>query len=147
VARVSVDLRANAAQVLEAWGSDLKVRVEFTGGRALTIGDPARVRQILRNLVSNALRYGGDQIAVRVGGDGDGVHVRVEDDGRGIAPEETERIFEPYQRAHDAPGVTASMGLGLHISRYLAEMMGGRLTYHRDADLSVFTLAMPGVPD
>jgi PAS domain S-box-containing protein len=143
VAQVRVDLRAQAAQVLEAWGSDLVGRVDFDGASAVTTGDPARVRQILRNLVSNAMRYGGDQVHVKVGGNEDTVHVRVEDNGEGVAPEERERIFEPYSRAHDAPGLTASMGLGLSISRHLAQLMGGDLTYYRDSDLSVFTLSMP----
>jgi signal transduction histidine kinase len=143
VAKVRVDLRANAAQVLEGWGSDVVGSIEFTGAAAITTGDPARVRQILRNLVTNALRYGGENIAVRVDGDEDSVYVRVEDDGPGIVVEEQDRIFEPYQRAHDAPGVTASMGLGLSISRDLARLMGGELRYGTEPGLSVFTLSMP----
>ena len=143
VAQVRVDLRAQAAQVLEAWGSDVVATIDFDGGSAITTGDPARVRQILRNLVSNALRYGGERISVRVGGDGESVFVRVEDDGAGVIEEEHDRIFEPYRRAHDAPGVTASMGLGLSISRQLAHLMGGDLRYCRDGDLSVFVLTMP----
>jgi signal transduction histidine kinase len=143
VANVRVDLRANAAQVLEGWGSDVVGSIDFTGSPSITTGDPARVRQILRNLITNALRYGGDQISVRVGEDEDSVYVRVEDDGQGIVTEEEDRIFEPYQRAHDAPGVTASMGLGLSISRDLARLMGGDLRYAREPELSVFTLSMP----
>ena len=143
VARVRVDLRAQAAQVLEAWGSDMVGTIEFSGSSAVTTGDPARVRQILRNLVSNALRYGGERISVRVGGDEGSVYVRVEDDGQGVDTEDQDRIFEPYRRAHDAPGVTASMGLGLSISRHLAQLMGGDLRYCMEPDLSVFTLSMP----
>jgi signal transduction histidine kinase len=147
VAQVRVDLRAQAAQVLEAWGSDLVGRVEFEGVSAPTTGDPARVRQILRNLVSNAMRYGGDQIRVRVASVGETAHVRVEDNGNGVAPEEQERIFEPYSRAHDAPGLTASMGLGLSISRHLARLMGGDLAYSAEPGLSVFTLSMPALAE
>jgi len=143
VASVRVDLRAQAAQVLEAWGTGITGDVEFSGVAAYTVGDPARVRQILRNLVSNALRYGGDKMFVRVGAEGDGVYVTVEDDGAGVAPDEHETIFEPYRRAHNAPGMTASMGLGLSISRDLARLMGGDLTYCRDAGRSVFRFAMP----
>ncbi len=143
VASVRVDLRANAAQVLEGWGSDAVRSVAFTGEPAITTGDPARVRQILRNLVTNALRYGGEQISVRVGGGERTVFVTVEDNGPGVAPEEQEKIFEPYRRAHDAPGVTASMGLGLSISRHLARMMGGDLVYRRQSGSSLFTLSMP----
>ncbi|MGH8951300.1 MAG: GAF domain-containing protein [Acidimicrobiia bacterium] len=143
VARVKVDLRAQAAQVLEGWGSDAVKSIEFIGSSAVTTGDPARVRQILRNLVTNALRYGGEQVTVRVGGDQDSVYVMVEDDGKGVASEDQDRIFEPYRRAHDAPGVTASMGLGLSISRDLARLMGGDLSYCQEPGLSMFTLSMP----
>jgi signal transduction histidine kinase len=143
VARVGVDLRAQAAQVLEAWGAEVGQRVAFTGESAATTGDPARVRQVLRNLVSNALKYGGTNVTVRVGYESDVAFVRVEDDGEGVEPEERETIFEPYRRAHDAPGLTASMGLGLAISRQLARLMGGDLTYTRKSSRTVFTLSMP----
>jgi PAS domain S-box-containing protein len=143
VARVRVDLRAQAAQVIEGWGADAAERIEFKGEATATTGDPARVRQILRNLVSNALKYGGDNITVRVGCESDEVFVKVEDDGDGVAPDERETIFEPYRRAHHAPGLTASMGLGLAISRHLARLMDGDLTYERRTGLTVFTLSMP----
>jgi PAS domain S-box-containing protein len=143
VASVRVDLRAQAAQVLEAWASDVAGTIEVSGSSAITTGDPARVRQILRNLVTNALRYGGENIYVRVGGDETSVYMSVEDDGQGVEPEEHDRIFEPYRRAHDAPGLTASMGLGLSISRKLARLMGGDLSYRQEPGLSVFTLSMP----
>ena len=143
VANVEVDLRAQAAQVLEAWGSGVRGRVEFNGPSSTSTGDPARVRQILRNLISNALHYGGEHITVTVGAHEQSAYVEVEDDGQGIALEEQEAIFEPYRRAHDAPGLTASMGLGLSISRHLAELMGGTLTYVKEPERSVFTLAMP----
>ncbi len=143
VARVRVDVRAQAAQVLEAWDSDLSTKVEVRGAAQSALADPARVRQILRNLFTNAVRYGGDRISVTIGHDEENVFVRVEDDGTGVPEEEKEAIFEPYRRAHTAPGLTASMGLGLSISRQLARLMEGDLTYHRDSDLTVFTLSMP----
>jgi PAS domain S-box-containing protein len=146
VASVQVDLRAQAAQVVESWGQEMSDRISFGGEPTVTTGDPARVRQILRNLVSNALRYGGENVVVRVGADTGQAYVRVEDDGSGVSPSERERIFEPYSRAHNAPGLTASMGLGLSISRDLARLMGGDLIYSREADVSVFTLTMPPGP-
>jgi PAS domain S-box-containing protein len=142
VASVRVDLRAQAAQVIESWGQEMNDRISFEGESTVTTGDPARVRQILRNLVSNALRYGGANVVVRVGADTGHAYVRVEDDGSGISPNERERIFEPYSRAHNAPGLTASMGLGLSISRDLARLMDGDLTYSRDGGVSVFILTM-----
>lgn len=143
VAHVRVDLRAQAAQVLEGWGATVGERIEFAGEPATTTGDPARVRQILRNLVSNALKYGGDNVIVRVGCESGKAFVEVEDNGDGVAPDERESIFEPYHRAHNAPGLTASMGLGLAISRDLARRMDGDLTYAGGPSSTVFTLSMP----
>ena len=140
VVRVPVDLRANAAQVLETLSRYQPI--ELIGSAVRVSGDPGRVRQILRNLISNALRYGGDRIQINVIDD-PSPRVQVRDNGRGIPAEERDRIFDPYQRAHDAPGLTASMGLGLTISRSLARLMGGDLTYRYEAGESIFELLLP----
>jgi signal transduction histidine kinase len=143
VARVRVDLRAQATQVLENWGQEAAGQIEFTGPTVHTIGDPARVRQILRNLISNALRYGGEQIQICVDSNASTGQVMVIDNGIGVPPEEQEAIFEPYRRAHNSPSLTASMGLGLSISRQLAQLMDGDLTYRRDPGKSIFALTLP----
>ncbi len=140
VVKVSVDLRANAAQVLETLSRHQPI--ELTGSTVRVSGDPGRVRQILRNLISNALRYGGDQIRINVL-DNPSPRVQVRDNGQGIAADERDRIFDPYQRAHDAPGLTASMGLGLTISRSLARLMDGDLTYRYEDGESIFELLLP----
>lgn len=143
VALVSIDLRAQTAQVLEAFAGDgiAELAVEGKAGRA--IGDPDRSRQIIRNLVSNAIRYGGGDIRVEVSSDDEHVSVRVSDAGAAIPPDDRERIFEAYQRAHDAKGVTGSIGLGLAISRQLARLMDGDVTYDHDGLRSVFELKLP----
>ena len=146
VANVRVDLRAQTAQVLEGFGHEAVGSIVFTGSSAHTSGDPARVRQILRNLVSNALRYGGDRIRVSVSSDDSTAQVMVADNGTGVSPQDREHIFEPYRRAHDAPGLTASVGLGLTISRQLARLMDGNLTYRREAGESIFALTLPRIP-
>jgi signal transduction histidine kinase len=56
--------------------------------------------------------------------------------------EEREAIFERYYRARQKPGLTASVGLGLTVSRELARIMGGDVTYHHDGE-SVFTVTLP----
>jgi signal transduction histidine kinase len=140
VVKVPVDLRANAAQVLETLNRHQPI--ELVGSAVRVSGDPGRVRQILRNLISNALRYGGDEIRVNVI-DEPSPRVQVRDNGQGIHADERDRIFDPYQRAHDAPGLTASMGLGLTISRSLARLMGGDLTYRYEEGESIFELLLP----
>lgn len=146
VARVRVDLRAQAAQVLEGWGKDVETRVEFNGPSVWATGDPTRVRQIIRNLVSNAFHYGGTRIRVSVSSDNSSAQVIVADDGNGVPAEDQDTIFEPYRRAHNAPGLTASMGLGLTISRQLARLMGGDLTYRREDGQTMFALTLPRPP-
>ena len=104
--------------------------------------DPVRLRQILRNLVSNAIRYGGDAIDV-TGFVASGLFViEVKDNGPPIPEDDRERIFEPYERAHHTEGRPGSVGLGLSVSRTLAELMRGSLTYRHD-ELSIFRLELP----
>lgn len=146
VSQVSVNLRAQAAQVLEGVHRDSGVLIELSEESATGVGDPDRVRQIVRNLVTNALRYGGDTIRVDLErGDGFAI-LRVCDNGEGVPEGDRERIFEPYESAHGVPGHTGSIGLGLAISRKLARLMGGDLTYRYQQDESVFELTLP-VPD
>jgi len=143
VVHVPVDLRAQTAQILESWHQPNARHIEFTGSGVRATADPARVRQILRNLISNAHRYGGDRIRINVSSDDTTARVTVSDNGPGIPEEERERIFESYQRAHQAPGLTASLGLGLAISRHLARLMDGDLTYQHQPGESTFELALP----
>lgn len=142
VVRVSVDLRAQVAQVLETWTREEVDHVQILGSRTSGVGDPARVRQILRNLVSNALRYGGQEIVIWIEENETWARVGVGDNGDPISDEDRERIFEPYQRAHQTVGVTPSLGFGLAVSRQLAHLMGGALTYHREKDHNVFWLTL-----
>ena len=143
VTSVAVDLKAQTKQVLEAFDQDHETDIEVIGRSAGGMGDPDRVRQIIRNLISNALRYGGDDINVTVLEDDSTASVIVADDGSGVPDKDRERIFELYQRAHDRPGLAESLGLGLTISRHLARLMGGDVTYRYEDGLSVFELTLP----
>ena len=107
------------------------------------VGDEVRVRQIIRNLLTNARRYGGGLVRVEIGQAGGLVAVRVVDDGEGVPPEDWERIFDAYYRSTESPIVTASAGLGLSVSRDLARLMDGDLVYRREDDRSVFELTLP----
>jgi PAS domain S-box-containing protein len=122
-------------------------------------GDEGRVRQILVNLLTNAIKFtpAGGRITISAGtgqdvkdaalaGPGPWIYVRVEDTGRGIPPERLEMIFEPFQQSE--PGdQQRGTGLGLSISRQLARVMGGDLTAHSEgAAGSRFTLWLPITP-
>ncbi|MFP4552518.1 MAG: ATP-binding protein [Actinomycetota bacterium] len=103
------------------------------------MADPRRVRQILRNLLTNAQRYGGPKLRVVSGSSHRMAWLEVRDNGEGIPDEEAERIFEPYVTS----GGKGSVGLGLAVARQLAELMGGSLQYERSAGESVFRLQLP----
>jgi len=117
------------------------IRVGNTSGRV--VADAVRLRQILRNLITNADRYGGEHIEIDCAARDDGIAVRVVDDGEGIPMEARERIFDPYQRAYEHPGRPGSVGLGLTVSRTLARLMGGDLVYDYVDGKSVFELIIP----
>jgi signal transduction histidine kinase len=106
--------------------------------------DASRVDQIATNLLSNAIRYGGGKpIVVRVFGDDGRACFSVEDHGVGIAPEDRSRIFEQYERAAPATNYPG-LGLGLWISRRLAQAMGGTITLRSELGVgSVFTVDLP----
>jgi signal transduction histidine kinase len=100
------------------------------------------VRQIVRNLLTNAERYGGSVVTIHISRVDDRVLVAVADDGPGLPRHEWDKVFEPYHRGHQTPGRPGSVGIGLAISRQLAELMGGTLTYLRDQRRSVFLLTL-----
>jgi PAS domain S-box-containing protein len=122
-------------------------------------GDEGRVRQILTNLLTNAIKFTdpGGRITVSGGtgesvtgtslaGAGPWIYARVEDTGRGIPPENLEVIFEPFQQSQPADQHRGT-GLGLSISRQLARLMGGDLTAQSELGVgSRFTLWLPIAP-
>jgi len=142
VARVPVDLRAQAAQILETIDVNGSEDVTLSGDSIRAWGDPARVRQILRNLISNAFHYGGGGVEVRTRQCGPRSCVEVIDGGEGIPERDRDLIFEPYQRSPSTPGLTASVGLGLTVSRKLAALMGGSLEYRYEDGKSIFELSL-----
>jgi signal transduction histidine kinase len=129
-------------------------------GDARYVGDPQRVDQILLNLLSNAIKFTepggqarvscstGDGTPPEASGAGPWVCLRVEDTGIGIAPEQLERIFEPFVQVES--GYTrrhGGAGLGLAISRRFARWMGGDLTVESTPGSgSTFTLWLPAAP-
>lgn len=105
--------------------------------------DPLRVRQIARNLLSNAARYGGDDVRMWVTTSGFEVVIVVSDDGPGIPAGEEEKVFKAYGRSHLSETKPGSIGLGLTVSRYLADAMEGSLEYRRIDGISRFDLTLP----
>jgi signal transduction histidine kinase len=115
-----------------------------TQGPARGRWDRLRIEQVVTNLVSNAIKYGGGKpIQVRVEVEPRRARVIVRDQGIGIAPDDLPRIFQPFERA-SATGRAVSLGLGLFISRYLVEAHGGTIRVEsRPGAGSTFTVELP----
>lgn len=142
LARVPLVLGAQAAQVIEGWSSEGSTRIRSSADRTIrALGDPARVRQIVRNLVSNAIRYGTGEIELSTHLD-DRAHLTVANVGPPIPPEHRERVFDPYHRVDGDDSQRTGLGLGLSISRQLARLMEGDLTYDYRDGRSVFDLTL-----
>src|SRR5438874_1598304 len=111
--------------------------------------DPPKLKQVLVNLVENAIKYSpeGGRIEVRIADTPDRLRIDVQDEGLGIPPSEQARIFEKFYRldAEMTRGVGGS-GLGLYISREIVEQMGGLLSVRsRRGSGSTFTVMLPRI--
>ncbi len=134
------------SEVIEATLSSFpehRIAISCPGVEQTVHADPLRVRQILRNLISNAIRYGGPDVAICAAYDDGRIRVSVEDNGHGIPDELRDVVFSSYSSAHERPGETDAVGIGLNVSRRLAELMDGTLEYRRLDDTTVFTLVLP----
>lgn len=141
------DLATVISRSIASREPDDAARITFDRSHGLlqVRGDSTRTAQIIDNLLSNALKYGGHAgpIHIRLTLAGDRAEVRVSDSGTGITLAEQGQLFTPFFRAASARG-TAGTGLGLHISRRLAERQGGRLWLETSSpDGSIFVLAVP----
>jgi signal transduction histidine kinase/DNA-binding response OmpR family regulator len=117
------------------------------------VGDPARIRQIVFNLLSNAIKFtgAGGSVSLRAVADRDEVRIIVADTGSGIAPADLGRIFKAFEQTARSGGgsPTEGTGLGLALSRQLAEAHGGRIEVTSEVGVgSEFTVHLPtSMPD
>lgn len=108
--------------------------------------DPKRLRQVLSNLLSNAVKYNrpGGRIGFAAEAHGPLVEFRVTDSGRGIAPDNLERIFQPFERLGAEQDGVPGTGLGLALCRQLVESMGGTIAAASTPGAgSCFTVRLP----
>jgi signal transduction histidine kinase len=109
--------------------------------------DPARLRQVIDNLLTNAIKYterGGITIVAALRPDEGLLRVEISDTGAGIAPEAMARLFEPFYRSPLTAGMAEGSGLGLAVVRSLVELMGGTIRF--DSQLGQGTVATVEVP-
>jgi two-component system phosphate regulon sensor histidine kinase PhoR len=148
---VTCDVASLAEDVVEAARhrapDHLSLVVRVPDGTPRAMCDEGKLRQVLVNLVDNAIKYSpdGGEVAVEVGETNGRARILVRDEGIGIPRSEQERIFEKFYRLDPslARGVGGS-GLGLYISRELITRMGGRLSVDSTVGRgSVFTVELP----
>ncbi len=124
-----------------------ELQVDVQRDLAAVMGDETSIQQVVRNLVSNAAKYGppGQPVEVVVGAhDHDGVDVRVLDRGPGIPDDEAEAIFAPFYRSPSTARIAGGAGIGLFVCRRLVEAMSGRIWARpRDGGGSEFGFWLP----
>ena len=148
------DLRELVADVSETagmLGEDAQIRVttEIPSGPVLLPVDPHRIRELLLNLVTNAIKYtpAGGTVGLSLSEENGVVTLVVSDTGVGIAPGDLPHIFDRFWRADPArsrTGERAGTGLGLAITKWIAEAHGGSITVHsRPGRGTIFTVHLP----
>jgi signal transduction histidine kinase/ActR/RegA family two-component response regulator len=130
-------------------GLELTLHVEpelAAARRGAAVADAHRVRQILANLLGNALKFTvRGRVEARIERTANGrLVIEIADTGPGLAAEELERAFEPFNRIERTSAGTSGAGLGLSLSRQLARLMGGELAAHSAVGVgSCFRLELP----
>ena len=136
--QIQFDLRELVAEAVDIFSEDagkkgLELGFEFGDGVPCSVlGDPGRLRQVMVNLLANAVKFttrGSVHLAVTMAEQADLVRISVSDTGIGITPEQQSRIFEQFSQGDES--ITrryGGTGLGLVIARQLTELMGGELS-------------------
>ena len=143
VLREEFDLRVELAAVVATLTESDRSRVRLPATGLTVEGDRLRVRQIIRNLVSNALRHGGPSVWVELDTTPETGRLTVVDNGGGIPTDAVERLFEPYFHGQGDTAQPASIGLGLTVSRFLAHLMDGDLSLVSHPGGTAFQLELP----
>jgi two-component system phosphate regulon sensor histidine kinase PhoR len=124
LARYAIEGLRGAAEA-----KSLVVEVSLPEALPLVSGDPIRLRQMIGNLVENAIKYtpAGGRIAVQAEAEGDQVILRVRDSGPGIPPADQPYLFDKFFRASNAPADLPGTGLGLSIVKSIVDSHNGRI--------------------
>jgi two-component system sensor histidine kinase KdpD len=124
--------------------------LEVPVGLPTVIADPTYVEQVVRNMLSNAAKYGGGGVTIDVAAEAteDEVTVRIVDDGPGFPAEEADRLFERFFRSPTTAGRASGAGIGLFVCARLIHAMGGRIwAAPRPAGGAEFGFSLRVMPD
>jgi len=128
-------------------GARLEVQVDIPQDLPPVAGDESALHRVFQNLVGNAIKYGaeGGWIGIEARGSADEVRITISDRGIGIAPDDQERIFEPFYRAADVVAAQVQgAGLGLSLVQRIVQAHGGRMVVKSaKAAGSQFTVHLP----
>ncbi len=125
---------------------DITLSLEVAPEVGLIDADELRIKQVMLNLMSNAVKFtpDGGEVVVRARVDGPELVVTVSDTGIGVAPDDRERIFESFQQAGRGAQQQEGTGLGLTLSRRILELLGGRMWLETELGVgSTFGFAIP----
>lgn len=146
---VKVDLDALSRSVLDEFESrdDVRHRLEYTvgGGSRAALLDRKLMRQIINNLVSNAIKYSAESTVVRVKLEytDEDVILKISDEGIGIPEADQPHLFEPFHRAANV-GTVSGTGLGLVITKEAVELHGGTITVESQQNVgTTFIIRIP----
>jgi signal transduction histidine kinase len=149
----SVDLRsviansvASTAPLFDRKGQ--RVEVSLAPEPMLVLADPARIEQVLLNLLSNANKFSpeGEKIEVRTAAGSDRWYIEIADRGIGIHPANHQRIFNDFEQVHPTGVLSAGTGLGLSLARRFIEAHGGAIEVESSAGGgAVFRVSLPRV--
>jgi len=140
------ELVREVAAVVDLGQEEVSVRADVDGQLPSVRADRERIRQLLVNLLTNAVKYtvAGDEVEIRAASQDGAVFVTVLDHGPGISRDEQRVIFEKFGRATTAAGSKPGAGLGLFIARSIAEAHGGTLDVESEEGQGArFTLRLP----
>ena len=150
----SCDLRSTVEEVAALMKPRIdekhqRLDVQIAEPRPPALADPARVRQIVTNLLTNAHLYTGEHgtITLRLSGDARFTRIAVSDSGRGMSPEDVRRIFDRFYRGSADERRSPGTGLGLPIVKSLVELHGGSIDVRSQIGVgTTFEIALPAAP-
>ena len=146
-----VDMRAVAEEAIlvmrpQADHRDITMSLQAPDDVPVIVGDSKRLKQVLLNLTSNAVKYNrdGGRVEVKIAVGPEALSVSVSDTGPGIAPEDLSNIFQRFYRVAGTEDQVKGTGLGLCVAKRIVEMHGGEITVESGAGVgTTFTFTLP----